>query len=480
MHYKMILLFISLTLALSGIGASAPISHAAATLTLLPASMASQAGSASGLVASLKVQDQSGSQNTPANYVAFTTPGVAYSGYRDLYLPGTVKLDALTRIIVRINYRGPLKATQTWNWSLYNYSQGKYVKVGDNGKVVSSTTWSSFYFIVSDPTRYVNTNRQMRLQLTSNNANGDAWLDYEALDIEYSTLASRPLINGCQVYPTDNIWNTRIDTAPVHARSSAWVNSIGSSTGFHMDFGSGTWDGGPIGIPHNIVAGTQAKSTVSFYYPDESDPGPYPIPAAPLREWGGDHHILMVDKDNCKLYELYDAEKRTDGKWYGGSGAIWDLGSNALRPAGWTSADAAGLPIDPGLVRFEEVASGEIRHAIRFTADNTNSYIWPARHLTSGTAGTLTNTPPMGARFRLKMSYDISGYSPRMQVILKAMKLYGIILADNGSDWYISGAPDQRWNNDELHELDALTGADFVAVDVSSWMVSPNSGQAQP
>jgi len=288
-----------------------------------------------------------------------------------------------------------------------------------------------------------------------------------------------PTIAGCPIFPLNNIWNTSVDTLPVHARSGQWINSIGAGTGFHMDFGSGTWDGGPIGIPYNVVSGaTVTNYTIDFYYPSESDPGPYPLPASPLREYGSDHHILTIDTDDCTLYEIYDASF-SGGQWSGGSGAIWDLNSNALRPDGWTSADAAGLPILPGLVRYDEIADGVINHAIRFTASSTNSYIWPARHLTSGSPGVLTSTPPMGAIFRLKASYDITSFAPEMQVILQAMKTYGIILADNGSDWYVSGVPDPRWDNDMLHTLDMLTGADFEAVDTSSLIVDPGTGEAQ-
>ena len=196
------------------------------------------------------------------------------------------------------------------------------------------------------------------------------------------SLNSTPKIGGCSVFPANNIWNTPVNTSPVHARSADWITSIGRTTGFHMDFGSGTWDGGPIGIPYNIVDGSVPKVTVSFYYPGESDPGPYPIPASPLIEYGSDHHILIVDSSTCTLYEIYDASYSGE-TWHGGSGAIWNLGSNALRPAGWTSADAAGLPILPGLVRYDEIVSGAINHAVRFTASETNGYIWPARHLTS-------------------------------------------------------------------------------------------------
>jgi hypothetical protein len=289
-----------------------------------------------------------------------------------------------------------------------------------------------------------------------------------------------PSIAGCPVYPLNNYWNTPIDSLPIHTRSSQWINSIGRSTGFHMDFGSGEWDGGPIGIPYNVVTSPGVtKYTIDFFESgDESDPGPYPLPVNPLREWGSDHHILTVDTFDCNLYELY-AASFSGGQWHAGSGAIWDMNSNALRPADWTSADAAGLPILPGLVRYDEIEAGVINHAIRFTAGSTNSYIWPARHLTSGSPGVLTSTPPMGARFRLKASYDISGFAPEMQVILQAMKTYGIVLADNGSDWYVSGAPDERWDNDMLHTLDVLTGANFDAVDTALLIVDPDSGEAQ-
>ncbi len=288
---------------------------------------------------------------------------------------------------------------------------------------------------------------------------------------------SAPLLGsiaGCPMFPDNNIWNTPVHTLPMHPRSDQWVNSIGRNTGFHMDFGSGTWDGGPIGIPYNIVGAGVTKVPVSFDYEDESDPGPYPIPANPKIEHGSDHHILIVDNSTCTLYELFDASY-SGGSWHADSGAIWNLNSNALRPDTWTSADAAGLPILPGLVRYEEILSGKIDHAIRFTASNTNGYIWPARHLTSNNP-TAPHIPPMGARFRLKSSFNISGYPPHMQVILTAMKTYGIILADNGSNWYVSGAPDPRWDNDMLHLLDDLTGDDFEAVNTSLLMVNYNSG----
>jgi hypothetical protein len=291
---------------------------------------------------------------------------------------------------------------------------------------------------------------------------------------------SPPKIAGCSVFPADNIWSTPVDALPVHANSDAYVATIGADTHVHADFGSGTWEGGPIGIPYVAVSGTQATVSVTFEYDDESDLGPYPIPPDAPIEGGpdsdGDRHVLVVDRDNCILYELYAAYPQLDGSWKAGSGAIFDLNSNDLREEGWTSADAAGLPILPGLVRYDEVAEGEIRHAIRFTAEQTRqAYVWPARHYASDFTG--AEYPPMGQRFRLRADFDISGFSPEVQVILQALKKYGMMLADNGSNWFISGAPDERWDNDMLHELDEVHGSDFEAVDVSSLMVNPDSGQ---
>ncbi|WP_345307150.1 hypothetical protein [Candidatus Villigracilis saccharophilus] len=280
-----------------------------------------------------------------------------------------------------------------------------------------------------------------------------------------------PVVGGCQIFPQNNFWNTPVNALPVHSLSSAWINSIGATQGFHMDFGSGTWNGGPIGIPFNVISGSQTpKYVVDFYYPGESDAGPYPIPLNPAIEYGSDHHILSIDTDDCKLYEIYDAWQ-SSGNWFGGSGAIWDLNSNALRPDGWTSADAAGLPIFPGLVRYEEIAAGEITHALRFTTNCTaNYYLWPARHVAQ--SGSCASPVPFGARFRLKADYNISGFSPQARIILQAMKTYGIVLADNGSPWYVSGAPSESWNNDMLHELDVVTGNNFEAVDTAGLVTS--------
>jgi len=291
-----------------------------------------------------------------------------------------------------------------------------------------------------------------------------------------------PQIAGCPTLPADNIWNARVDTLPRHPNSDAYIATMGSTRGVHPDFGT-VYEGAPIGIPYVTVPGSQPRVPVSFDYDDESDPGPYPIPADAPIEGGaqsdGDRHVLVVDRDNCILYELFYAYRQPNGSWTAGSGAIYDLRSNALRPDGWTSADAAGLPILPGLVRFDEVSAGEIAHALRFTAPQTQAnYIWPARHEASSLTG--AQYPPMGLRLRLKASFNVSSFSPQVQVILTALKRYGMVLADNGSAWYVSGVPDSRWNDDVLvGELSRVKGSDFEAVDVGSLMVNPNSGGTQ-
>lgn len=303
------------------------------------------------------------------------------------------------------------------------------------------------------------------------------------------TPVAPPTVNApglsCPLLPADNIWNTRVDDLPVHAQSSSWVTTIGASKSFHPDFGSGEWppgSGAPIGIPYIEVNGAP-KVSVSFGYASESDPGPYPIPAnAPIEggpNSGGDRHVLVVDRSDCTLYELFDAHPQSDGSWTAGSGAIFDLTSNDLRPSGWTSADAAGLPILPGLIRYDEVAAGEITHAIRFTAPQTQqAFVWPATHFASSLTG--AEYPPMGARFRLRADFDLGGYHPDVQVILRGMQRYGLVLADNGSSWFLSGAPDERWDNAVLRELKELQGSDFEAIDVSSLQVSSGSGQVTP
>jgi len=287
-------------------------------------------------------------------------------------------------------------------------------------------------------------------------------------------------IGSCQVLPSNNIWNTPIDTLPVLSNSTSMVTTIGATRGFHADFGAGTWDGGPIGIPFITVSGSQTKYPASFLYADESDAGPYAVPLNAPIEGGsgstGDRHAIAIDTDNCVLYELYRAFPGTSD-WTADSGAIFDLKSNALRPSTWTSADAAGLPIMPGLVTYEEVQSGEVKHAIRFTVPQTRrEFVWPARHYASSLTG--AQYPRMGERFRLKANFNISTYPPDVQVILRAMKKYGIILADNGSAWFISGKPDDRWNNTNLQTFSQLLGSNFEAVDATVLETDPNSGAA--
>ena len=292
-----------------------------------------------------------------------------------------------------------------------------------------------------------------------------------------------PSLGACPVFPADNIWNARVDGLPVTANSGAYVSSIGASVGLHPDFGSGLYEGAPVGIPFAVVPASQPGVAVSFEYASESDRGPYPVPRNAPVEGGsnasGDRHVLIVKQSECKLYELFGAYSNADGSWRAGSGAVWDLGSNALRPDGWTSADAAGLPILPGLVRRDEVAAGEIHHAIRFTAPRTRSaHVWPARHDASSSQD--AKLPAMGQRFRLKAGVNLSGFSRDTRIILEAMKRYGVILADNGSAWYISGTPDEGWNNDALvSEFARVKGSDFEAVDSAGLIVSANSGKTK-
>jgi hypothetical protein len=275
-----------------------------------------------------------------------------------------------------------------------------------------------------------------------------------------------PSAPRCQVFPKSNPWNKRVDRLPVAANSGQIISSIGANGSVHADFGSGLWEGAPIGIPVTVVGRKQPKTRVSFEYADESDRGPYPIPRNIKIEGGrsssGDRHALIVDRDSCRLYELYSLYPKGQG-WRAGSGAIWNLRSNKLRPAGWTSADAAGLPIFPGLARYDEVKRGVIDHALRFTVQRTRrSYVFPARHFASDS--TDASLPPMGLRLRLKAGFDVSVYPRQARIVLIALKRYGMLVADNGSSWYITGAPDPRWSNDQLHTLGGVKGSDFEVV----------------
>jgi hypothetical protein len=284
--------------------------------------------------------------------------------------------------------------------------------------------------------------------------------------------SKRPHVASCAVFPANNPWNQRVDKLPVAGNSDAIVRSIGVDKGMHADFGSGLYNGGPIGIPYVSVGRGQKRVGVKFEYASESDKGPYPIPRGVPIEGGrgssGDRHVIVVDRSRCKLYELYAAYPVNGGaSWKAGSGAIWSLRSNHLRPRTWTSADAAGLPILPGLARYDEVKRGAINHALRFTVSRTrNTFVYPARHQASSDSS--ADLPPMGLRVRLKAGFPVSRYPRQSRVVLRALQRYGMIVADNGSDWYVSGAPSSGWNNDDLHSLGGVTGNNFEVVDTSS------------
>jgi hypothetical protein len=294
---------------------------------------------------------------------------------------------------------------------------------------------------------------------------------------------ARP-VAGCHVFPDDNYWNTDITALPVHPRSDAWTRHMSPRTNLHPDFGrSYGAQSVPYGIPVTVVGAGHPKVAVRFQYASESDRVRYPLGRDTRIEGGrrsdGDRHAIVLDKSSCTLYETWNTRKRS-GRWTAGSGAVWRLGSNALRPDGWTSADAAGLPILPGLLRWREVRSGVVDHAIRFTTDVTdNRYIWPARHR----AGAVDDRsyPPMGARFRLKASFDTSGYGRYAKVVLRAMKTYGLVLADNGSPWYFQGEATDKWPSSLISDLKQIPARAFVAVDTSPLMIAPDSGRsAQP
>jgi hypothetical protein len=275
-----------------------------------------------------------------------------------------------------------------------------------------------------------------------------------------------PRVGGCAVFPSNNAWNTDVSSYPVHARSPQYVANVNTSgnTRLHPDFGGN----GEYGIPFKVVGASEPRRRVEYTaYGDESDPGPFPIPPDAPVEGGnastGDRHVIVVQRDTCTLFELGRAFWR-GSHWDADVGVDWDLSSNARRPLGWTSADAAGLPILPGLVRYDEVAAGEVRHALRFTVQRTQrGYVFPATHFAS--SSTDPNRPPMGLRFRLKQSFSLSGYHGQSLVILRALKKYGMIVADNGSNWFITGAADPRWDDDDLSQLKRVPGSAFEVVD---------------
>ena len=280
-----------------------------------------------------------------------------------------------------------------------------------------------------------------------------------------------PAAPGCPIFPRDNHWNRPVDRLPVHDNSDAIVRSIGLDEHMHADFGSGLYNGAPIGIPFVAVGRGTRRVPVSFEYASESDRGRYPVPPGVPIEGGrsseGDRHVIVVDRSRCRLHELFAAYPEQGGKrWRAGSGAVWNLRRNRLRPRGWTSADAAGLPILPGLARYDEVRRGRINHALRFTAARTRrAFVYPARHYASDLDD--PDLPAMGQRLRLKRGFNVSGFPRQTRVVLRALKRYGMILADNGSPWFVSGAPNRGWDNDDLHSLHRVPGRAFEVVDTS-------------
>jgi len=278
-------------------------------------------------------------------------------------------------------------------------------------------------------------------------------------------------LGGFVPFPSDSLWNQDISSAPLDANSSAIISFIGSGTSMHADFGVGQYLGSTIGIPYLVVGGQQPPVAINFTaYGSESDPGPMPVPVtAPIEGYpnpgAGDRHVLVLDNSNCFLYEL-SSSYVSGNSWNAGSGAVWDLLSNEQRPYTWTSADAAGLPIFPGLARYDEVAAGKISRALRFTLQNSRAaFIPPASHWAANSSN--SNAAPMGMRMRLKASFDVSGYSTANQVILNALKKYGMIMADNGSNLYLSGAPDDRWDNTDLHVLGQVSASDFEVLQMT-------------
>ena len=358
----------------------------------------------------------------------------------------------------------------TVTWSVMEGSGGT---INASGLYAAPATAGNFHVkavSVADPTKFAQAPVVVSVQPPPGACNG------AALGIGAS-------LRGFLPFPADNAWNQDVSGASVDPNSDVLIASIGAGTGLHPDFGAGLYQGSPIGIPYLVVAsGVQPKVPVTFTaYGSESDPGPQPIPANAPVEGGsaatGDRHVLVLDRDACLLYELGYAFPQTNGSWAANCSAVWDLKSNNLRPYGWTSADAAGLPIFPGLARYDEVAAGAITHALRFTVQNTRrAYVLPATHWASN--NTSTSAPPMGLRVRLKAGVDISTYPAQAQVVLAALKRYGMILADNGSNWFISGAPDDRWNNDQLATLSRIKGSDLEVVQMGPVHTSDPTGAA--
>jgi hypothetical protein len=336
----------------------------------------------------------------------------------------------------------------------------------------TASTIGMFAISVSNPNPGQSTSNSINLQVTSTT---------QASACSGMTVGAGGSLNGFRPFPANNAWNQDISATPIDPNSDSYINFIGTTVPLHPDFGAGEYQGSYMGIPYSVVDASQSPENILFNaYGDESDPGPMPIPANANIEGypnpgTGDRHVLILDNSNCWLYELYGSSVNTDGSWNAGSAAVWDLQNYDQRPLTWTSADAAGLPIFPGLVRYDE-AGGQIAHAIRFTLQNSiAAFVLPATHWASNSSAQFA--APMGMRLRLKSSFDISNFSATNQVILTALKQYGMIMADNGSSMYISGAPDDRWSNDDLHNLTTLTASDFEVVSLGTVYTSSNLPQ---
>jgi hypothetical protein len=345
----------------------------------------------------------------------------------------------------------------------------------------SASSAGTFGISVANPNPGSSTSSALNLQVTSTSGGGGGGGGSSSACSAMSAGQGASL-NGFVPFPADNLWNTDISSAAVDPNSMAIINFIGSSIGIHPDFGAGLYNGSSMGIPYLVVGSTQGPVTINFTaYGDESDPGPMPVPVtAPIEGYpapgSGDRHVLVLDNNNCWLYELYSSYPQSNGTWNADSAAVWDITADEHRPYTWTSADAAGLPVFPGLARYDEVAAGAIHHALRFTLQSSKAaFTPPATHWASNSSNSLA--PPMGMRMRLKASFDISGFSAANQVILTALKKYGMIMADNGSSMYISGAPDDRWNNDDLHNLGSVTTSDFEVVQMNPIYTSANVPQ---
>jgi hypothetical protein len=355
-------------------------------------------------------------------------------------------------------------------WSVVEPSGGTISATGRYTAPASPGTFRVKATSAADPTKAATAPVSVSVQPAPGACNGAAPGDGASLQ-------------GFTPFPADNAWNRDVSADPVDPGSAAILAFIGTGAGLHPDFGAGLYGGGPIGIPYTVVAASVQPRVPVFVtaYGSESDPGPMPLPATAPVEGGsaatGDRHVLVMDRDACVLYELYRAFPQADGSWKADAAAVWDLKSNALRPFGWTSADAAGLPILPGLVRYDEVAAGAISHALRFTVPTSRkAYTLPATHQAGST--TSASAPPMGMRVRLKAGVDLSGYPPQARIVLTALKRYGMILADNGSPWFISGAPDERWDNTQLATLSGIKGSDLEVVQLGTVYASDPAGTA--